>query len=116
MNTNSSINKDRQMQTQVYDNGENVLYSFLTLKVSLPPMLHNGSIYNPKMGNRGFNKRIFHDIEGQGSRYLLLDWKNSNYFFLAQNPMYMYCNGARCVYTSNITMTQVYLQKYILKG
>ena len=39
MNINGSINKDKGMQTQGNgnDNGDKLLYSFLTLKVSSPP-------------------------------------------------------------------------------
>ena len=78
MNTNGSINKDKGMQTQVYDNGEKCSYSLLTMKVSPSPMLHNGSIYSPQlMGNGASNQSIYMHMEGQGSRYLLLDEKRS---------------------------------------
>ena len=42
MNTNSYINKEKGMLTQVYDNGVKFCYSLLTIKVSPLPMLHNG--------------------------------------------------------------------------
>ena len=67
MNTNGSINKDIGLQTQLYDNGDNFCYCLLTLKVSPPLMLHNGSIYNPQMGNGWSNHSVFQDMEGQGS-------------------------------------------------
>ena len=37
MEKKGSINKDKGMQTQVYENGEKKFYIVLTLKVSLPP-------------------------------------------------------------------------------
>ena len=97
MNTKSSINREKGMHTQAYGNGDKFCYSFLTLKVSPPPMLHNGSIYIPQMGNGGSNRSISKHMEGQGSSYSLLDEENSKYsFFLEQNPMYTGCNGANC--------------------
>ena len=49
--------------------------------------------------------RVFLSIwkaKDQGIRYLMR--KAPNIFcFLAQNPMYTGCNGARCVYVSCIT-------------
>ena len=77
MNTNGFINKDKGMQTHVYDNMNFFFYSFLTLKVSPPLMLHNGSIYSPQMGNGGSNQSISRHMEGQGSSYSLLDEKKS---------------------------------------
>ena len=59
MNINGSINKDKGMQTEGYGNGENFHYSSLSLKVSPPPIILNGSIYNPQMGNGGSNWSIF---------------------------------------------------------
>ena len=67
MNINGSINKDKGMQTQAYGNGAKFCYSFLTLKVSPTLMLHNGSIYSPKIGNGGLNHSVFQNMEGQGS-------------------------------------------------
>ena len=87
MNIKSSINKDKGMQTQVYGNGAKFCYSFLTLKVSLPPMFHNVSIYSPQMGNGGLNQSVSRNMEGQGSRYSLLNEENSKYFlFLSTKP------------------------------
>ena len=65
MNINGSINKDKGMKTQAYGNGEKFRYSFLTLKVSPPPMLHNGSIYSPQIENGGSNNSVFQHMEGQ---------------------------------------------------
>ena len=65
MNTNGSINKDKGMQSQLYDNGEKFCYSLLTLKFSPLLMIHNGSIYIPQMGNGGSNQSIFQHMEGQ---------------------------------------------------
>ena len=67
MKINGSINKDQGMQNQGNGNGEIFCYSFLNLKVSSPPMLHNGSIYNPQIGNEGSNWTVFQIMEGQGS-------------------------------------------------
>ena len=67
MNINISINKDKGMQTQAYGNEENKFYIFLTLKVSPPSMLHNGSKYSPQMGNGGSNWSVVQHMEGQGS-------------------------------------------------
>ena len=67
MNINGSINKDKGIQTQGNGNGENFHYIFLTLKVSPPQLLHNGSIYSPQMGYGGSNRSVFHHMEVQGS-------------------------------------------------
>ena len=80
MNIKSYINKDKGMLTQAYDNGENFCYSFLTLKVSPPLMLHNGSIYSPQMGNGGSNQSVegIWKAKDQVIRYLMR--KNPNIF------------------------------------
>ena len=70
------------MQTQGNGNGEKNCYSFLPLKVSPPPVLHNGSIYSPQMGNGGSNLSVSRHMEGQGSSYSLLDEENSKHAFL----------------------------------
>ena len=62
----SSINKDKGMYTQAHRNGENFHYSFLTLKVSPPPILHNISIYIPQIGNGGLNPSVSKHMKGQG--------------------------------------------------
>ena len=67
MNINGSINKDKGMQTQGNGNGVKFCYSFLTLKVSPPPMLHSDSIYDPQMGNGGSDQSVFQHMEVQGS-------------------------------------------------
>ena len=72
-NTKGSINKDKGTQTQVYGNRGKIFYSILTLKVYPPLMLHNGSIYIPKMGNRGFNQSVSMHMEGKWSSFSLLD-------------------------------------------
>ena len=89
MNTKSSINKDKGMQTQVYGNGEIFFYNFLALKISSPPMLHNGSIYNPQMGNGGSNRSVSRNMEGQGSRHSLLDGENSKYVLFFSIKIYL---------------------------
>ena len=85
MNIKSYINKDKGIQTQAYDNGAKICYSFLTLKVSPPPMLPNGSIYSPEMGNGRLDCRISKNMEGQGSIHSLLDEENSKCFFVFEN-------------------------------
>ena len=55
MNTNGSINKEKGVQIQVYENGVNFFYNLFTLKVYPLPMLHNGSIYSPQMENGGWD-------------------------------------------------------------
>ena len=84
MKINSFINKDQGMHTQAYGNGEKNRYSFLTLQVSPPPMLHNGSIYSPQMGN-GESIGVFPGIWKAKDQYLLLDEKNSKYFFVSEH-------------------------------
>ena len=80
MNTNGFINKDKGMQTQVYGNVAKSFYSLLTLKVSPPIMLHNGSIYSSQMGSRRSNQCVCRNMEGQELRYSLLDEEKSKYF------------------------------------
>ena len=52
--TQRALNKNKGMKTQAYGNGS-IFCCFLTLKGYPPPMLHNGSIYSPQMGNGGYN-------------------------------------------------------------
>ena len=55
------------MKTEGNSNMEIFHYSLLTLKVSLPSMHHNISIYSPQMGDGGSNSSISQHMEGQGS-------------------------------------------------
>ena len=80
INIKSSIKKDKGMQTQAYGNGAKFCYSFLTLQVSPPPKLQNGSIYSPQMGNGESNQIVSKHMEDQGSSYSLLDEENYKYF------------------------------------
>ena len=114
MNTNGSINKDKGMQTQVYGNGGEFCYSFLTLKISPPPMLHNGSIYSPQMGNGGSNRSVSRHMEGQGSSYLLLDEENSKYFLFRAQTLCMWVVMVQAACTRDAKMfTHVYIQNYL---
>ena len=72
MNIKSYTNNDEGMQTQAYGDGEKNFYSSLTIHVSSPSMLHNGSIYSSQMGNGELNEIISRHMECQGSSYSLL--------------------------------------------
>ena len=81
MNINGSFNKEKGMQTQVYDDGKYFFNSLFTLKIYPSPMLHNVSIYSPPMGNGGSNRSVSRRMEAQGSSYSLLDKEKNCFVF-----------------------------------
>ena len=69
------------------------------------------------MGNGGSNRNVSMHMEGQGSSYSLLDEEKYKYFFiLAQNSMYMICNGAIYVYVGYITTDPCVFSKMSFLG
>ena len=69
----------RDADSRIWQWGKNI-YSFLTLQVSPPLIVHNGSVYSPQMGNGESNHSVSKHIEGNQSSYMLLDKGNSKYF------------------------------------